>query len=84
MANAKKASVKVKKAGFDPASLTKEQQEAVVEEYLGYHPNYFLYEGLSVRLNHGKLEAEERNKAKKTGKPRKFFNGWKPNPSKYR
>lgn len=68
---------------FSPSDLTLEQQEAVVEEYLGVHPKYFIYEGLAIRLNHGRFEAEQRNIAKETGHDRKWFNGWKPKPSKY-
>jgi hypothetical protein len=76
--------VEVKQAGaaklaaFDPASLSTEQQELVVEEFLGYHPKYFIYSGLNVQLNFGRFEAEERRIAKATGEPRKAFNGWKP------
>jgi len=35
-------------ASFKPENLTKEQQEAVVEFYLGCHPKYFIYEGVQV------------------------------------
>ena len=76
--------VKKKEAVFDPASLTNEQLEAAVEEYLGIHPKYFLYEGLAIRLNHGFFEADQREVSKRTGKPRKWFDGWKPKPNKYR
>lgn len=70
MADENKGSAKASK--FDPKKLTIEQQEAVVEEYLGVHPKYFLYEGLAVRLNHGRFTHEGN-----------AFNGWKPNPKKY-
>ena len=73
-----------KEAAFNAASLTKEQQEAVVEEYLGVHPHYFLYEGKQIQLNISQLEYDERQKNLKTGEPRKWFNGWKPNMEKYR
>ena len=68
---------------FDPKSLTKEQQEEVVKEYLGVHPKYFIYEGLAVKLNFGLYSSEMRNLEKETGKPREWFNGWKPNLRKY-
>ena len=63
---------------FDPKNLSKEQQESVVEEYLGFHPKYFLYDGLQVKLNLSRFEAENRAEAKRTGEPRKWFNGWNP------
>ena len=28
---------------FDPSDLTIEEQELVLEEYLGIHPDYFIY-----------------------------------------
>ena len=65
----------VKEAAFDPASLTKEQQKAVVEQYLGYNPDYFIYEGRQITFNLSQFEYDER---KKQGADRKFFNGWKP------
>lgn len=58
--------------GFNPAGLSREEQEAVVEEYLGVHPRYFLYKGLNIQLNHGKFRAEGHH-----------FNGWKPKDWKY-
>jgi len=75
--------VEVKEAVFDPASLTIEQQEAVVEQYFGVNPRYFIYEGLAVRLNHSRFEADERNRQKAADLAgekydRKAFNGWKP------
>ena len=57
---------------FEPSKLSKEQQEAVVEEYLGVHPKYFLYRGLNIQLNHGRFSHEGN-----------AFNGWKPNRRKY-
>jgi len=72
---------KVKEAAFDPASLTIEQQKAVVEEYLGYSPDYFIYEGRQITFNLSQFEYDER---KKQGADRKFFNGWKPAPHKYK
>ena len=35
-------------ASFKPEALTVEQQEAVIEFYLGVHPKYFVYEGTSA------------------------------------
>jgi hypothetical protein len=73
MAQQKKAAAESKKeAKFNPSSLSKEQQEAVVELYLGVHPQYFLYKGLNVQLNHGKF--------RRAGLA---FNGWKPKVHKY-
>jgi hypothetical protein len=57
---------------FDPRTLTKEQQAAVVEEYLGIHPRFFLYKGLNIQLNHGKFRHAGFH-----------FNGWKPASHKY-
>lgn len=37
--------VQKKEAAFNPASLSIEEQEAVVEHYLGLHPKYYVYEG---------------------------------------
>ena len=73
-----KKSGAVKPAPFDPSKLTKEQQELVVKEYLGVHPRFFLYDGLQIKLNHSRFEAENRTEAERTGKPRVWFNGWKP------
>ena len=74
-ANEKQA---VKPAAFNPAKLSIEQQESVVEEFLGVHPKYFLYQGNNIKLNFGRYEAENRRIAEKTGEPRVYFNGWKP------
>jgi hypothetical protein len=63
--------VKVPK-GFDPSALSLEEQAAVVEEFLGVHPRYFLYKGLNIQLNHGKFRFEGH-----------AFNGWKPASYKY-
>ena len=70
--------VEVKEAVFDPASLTIEQQEAVVKQYIGYHPKYFIYEGLAIRFNQSRFEADQRSNAKVTNEPREWFIGWKP------
>ena len=67
-----------KPAAFDPASLSIKQQELVVEEYLGIHPDFFIYAGLNVKLNVGKFNAYYRKLAKDTDTPRVAFNGWKP------
>ena len=72
-----------KLAPFDPAKLTIEQQEMVVEEYLGYHPKYFLYVGNKILFNESRFSHEERSKIEKNGGNRKWFNGWKPNKKKY-
>ena len=67
-----------KPAPFDPKNLTTEQQKAVVHEYLGYHPDYFMYEGTKIRFNRSRFEAEERNKVSENPKyDRQWFNGWK-------
>lgn len=57
---------------FDPKKLTLEQQALVVEEFLGVHPRYFLYEGLQIKLNHGAFRHDGHH-----------FNGWKPKKYKY-
>ena len=36
------------KKKFNPASLSKEDQEAVIEHYLGIHPRYFVYRGTII------------------------------------
>ena len=41
----------VKKIKFDPASLSKEEQEAVIEHYLGVHPKFFIYWGLILEVD---------------------------------
>ena len=61
-----------KKAVFDPAALTLEQQEAVVEQYTGVHPKYFLAKGLNIQLNHGQFRHAGNH-----------FNGWKFASKKY-
>ena len=57
---------------FSPSDLSVEEQEAVVEEYLGVHPKFFLYKGLNIQLNHGQFRAAGNH-----------FNGWKPQSNKY-
>lgn len=52
---------------FDPASLSQEDQEAVVELYLGVHPKYYIYEGLGLRVNEWAMNHD-----------RIYFNGFKP------
>lgn len=83
MANKKQGSGAVSTAKFDPKKLTILEQEAVLEEYLGYHPKYFMYQGLSIKLNHSRFEAEQRRIAKETGDDRLWFNGWKPKEYKW-
>lgn len=69
---------------FNPKDLTLEQQEAVVEEYLGYPPKFFMYEGVKIRFNRSRFEAEERLKQGKDPKyNRQWFNGWKPKEHKW-
>lgn len=53
---------------FDPAALSKEQQAAVVELYLGVHPKYFVYQGLQIGLNLGLMQIDGVG----------GFNGFKP------
>jgi len=49
---AEKKTGAVQAAPFKPENLTKEQQEAVVEFYLGCHPKYFVYEGVqSIKVD---------------------------------
>lgn len=40
--------MKEKETKFDPASLSLEDREAVVEYYLGLHPKYFIYRPTEV------------------------------------
>lgn len=72
MADKKTKAAPDKSAAFNPKKLSIEQQEAVVEEYLGVNPRYFLYKGLNIQLNHGKFRGD--NNA---------FNGWKPASKRY-
>ena len=81
MANKKVVSTQakaVKPAAFDPKNLSTEEQELVVQEFLGIHPDFFIYSGLNVQLNTGKFNAHYRKLAKETDTPRVVFNGWKP------
>ena len=78
MADKKSGAAVQKPAPFDPKKLSKEQQESVVEEYLGIHPFYFMYEGLNIKLNYSKFCADERSKEKADPKYiRKHFTFWK-------
>ncbi len=52
---------------FDPASLTKEEQESVIELYLGIHPKYFLYVGTAIHIDVYNAHLEK-----------KPFNGFRP------
>lgn len=52
---------------FNPASLSKADQEAVVEFYMGVHPKYYIYEGLGLRVNEWLMRSEKNH-----------FNGFKP------
>ena len=47
--------------------LTEEQKAAIVEEYLGVHPKYFIYAGHQIAVNTGQLNLEG-----------KQFNGFLP------
>jgi hypothetical protein len=44
---------------FSPASLTREQCEAVIEHYLGINPKYFLYESGQIKLNLWEMAREK-------------------------
>ena len=65
MANKTEKVVSPKK--FNAASLSQEEQEAVVEFYLGVHPKYYIYEGLGLRVNEWAMNHD-----------RIYFNGFKP------
>ena len=39
-----------KAAPFKPSALTEKQQKAVVKYYLGYDPDYFIYEGHKIKM----------------------------------
>jgi hypothetical protein len=52
---------------FNPASLSKEEQEAVIEHYLGVHPKYFVYRGIDLSVDIYNLNLD-----------RKTFNGFLP------
>ena len=49
------ANAEVKKAAaskkFDPASLSYEEAGLVLENFLGVHPKYFIYESGQIKLN---------------------------------
>ena len=57
-----------KQGAVKPAPLTIEEQEQVVEDYLGVHPRYFMYVANNIRLNTGMHRFDGFH-----------FNGWKPN-----
>ena len=67
MANDVKTKKTTSPKKFDPASLSVEDQEAVVEHYLGVHPKYYIYEGLGLRVNEWVMNHD-----------RKYFNGFIP------
>lgn len=48
----------VKSAPFKPEKLTVEQQELVVEHYIGIHPKYFWYRGASIDVDQYKLSRD--------------------------
>lgn len=41
-----------------PAPLTKEQKEAFVEEIVGVHPKYFVYEGAQIKIDLYKMSMD--------------------------
>lgn len=53
---------------LDPASLSQEDQEAVVEFYMGCHPKYYVYQGLQLNVD---IYSMNRDGVK-------GFNGFKP------
>ena len=55
------------KKKFDPASLSEEEQDAVVERRLGVHPKYFVYQGISLTVDIYNLNLDH-----------KHFNGFLP------
>lgn len=59
------------KAPFKPSDLTLEQQALVVEEYLGVHPDFFIYKGPFIQVNLGKFRSHHRGTGVTFGK-------WKP------
>ena len=52
---------------FDPSKLSPEDQAAVVEAFLGAHPDYFIYEAGQIKLDIYKLHRDG-----------KQWNGWIP------
>lgn len=61
----------VKKAPFNPNDLTLQEQALVVKEFLGVHPDFFIYKGTEIKINLGKY----RNYYRDSGE---YWNGWKP------
>ena len=65
------ANAEVKKAAaskkFDPASLSYEEAGLVLENFLGVHPKYFIYESGQIKLNQWAMVADKI-----------FFNGFLP------
>jgi len=59
MANQKTGAVKA--APFNIEDLTKEQQEAVVEKFIGIHPKFYIYEGISIKMNVYLMAREGKN-----------------------
>ncbi len=53
---------------FNPASLTWEEAEAVIELYVGAHPKYFMFSWDKIKINLWLLEHEGNR-----------FNGFLPN-----
>jgi hypothetical protein len=66
----------VAKKKFDPASLSVEDQEAVIELYLGIHPRYFVYRNSQQGLPGLEVDIYT------SRRDRKDFNGFLPNLKK--
>ena len=46
------------KPKFNPKDLTMEQQALVVEEFMGCHPKFYIYEGHKLKVDLWNLERE--------------------------
>lgn len=66
------AEKKAKAASVEGAAKPKKVElsdaeiEALIEDYLGVHPKYFVYEGLAIKVDIWNMEYDK-----------KHFNGWK-------
>ena len=47
-----------KKVVSNPKPLTEDEKAQVVQEYLGVHPKYFIYEGQQVKIDIWSMEHE--------------------------
>ena len=54
-----KKSTEIKKTTVK--KLSEEEQAKIVEEYLGVHPKYFIYEGLKIQVDIWNLEHDGLN-----------------------